>query len=52
MRNEAQAIKAYCRMCSGGSIKDVRECRVYKCPLYSFRTGNGGSSKGVENNAR
>lgn len=40
VRNPMTAIRAKCVECSGGSIKEVTECRVVGCPLYLFRTGH------------
>lgn len=35
-----QAIKAHCKACSGGSIKEVKLCPVRDCALYPYRMGH------------
>lgn len=32
-----RAIRAKCIDCSAGSMKEVRECVMLDCPLYSYR---------------
>lgn len=39
IKNPKSAIRAKCVECSGGSLKEVQECRVFKCALYPFRMG-------------
>lgn len=39
VKNPKSAIRAKCVECSGGSLKEVAECRVSKCALYPFRMG-------------
>ena len=39
VHNPKSAIRAKCVECSGGSLKEVAECRVVKCALYPFRMG-------------
>lgn len=39
IRNPMTAIRANCVECSGGSLKEVAECRVVKCALHPFRMG-------------
>jgi hypothetical protein len=39
VKNPKSAIRAKCIECSGGSYKEVQECRVTQCALYPFRTG-------------
>lgn len=39
VRNPKTAIRAKCVECSGGSLKEVSMCRVFKCALYPFRMG-------------
>lgn len=34
-----RAIRAKCLDCSGGSLTEVRECRVMYCPLRPYRSG-------------
>lgn len=37
--NPVKAIRAFCLECSGDSSAEVKNCTVYKCPLYPFRFG-------------
>ena len=37
--NPVKAIRAYCLECSNGSTAEIKDCPVYKCPLYPFRFG-------------
>ena len=39
VRNPKTAIRAKCVECSGGSLKEVAECRVTGCALHPFRMG-------------
>lgn len=39
VRNPRTAIRAKCVECSGGSLKEVNECRVITCALHPFRMG-------------
>lgn len=39
IRNPMTAIRANCVECSGGSLKEVAECKVVKCALHPFRMG-------------
>jgi hypothetical protein len=39
VRNRTTAIRAHCIECSGGSIKEVTECRITTCALHPFRLG-------------
>jgi len=34
-----KAIRANCIECSGGSLKEVRECNIINCPLWAYRMG-------------
>lgn len=36
-RSAMSAIKAKCKECSGGNVKEVDMCPIEHCPLYSFR---------------
>lgn len=45
-----QAIKAYCRDCSGGSSAEVKLCtrdgvQSKLCPLYRYRSGKTGRTR-------
>lgn len=42
-----KAIKAKCLDCSGEVKKEVRECIILDCPLYSFRLGKNPNRKGL-----
>lgn len=42
-----QAIRKNCLQCSGGSVKDVRECVIKDCPLFDFRLGTNPRRKGI-----
>lgn len=39
IRNPLTAIRAKCVECSGGSLREVSECRVKECALWSMRMG-------------
>ena len=34
-----QAIRAKCKDCCCGSLKEVRLCKIEMCPLYELRFG-------------
>lgn len=34
-----EAIRKHCVECSGGQVKEVRNCTVKKCYLYRYRMG-------------
>jgi hypothetical protein len=38
-RSPLKAIRAKCLDCSGGQVKEVRQCPITSCPLYPFRMG-------------
>jgi hypothetical protein len=42
-----KAIRAKCIDCSGGQLKEVRECIITDCPLYPFRMGTNPNRAGV-----
>jgi hypothetical protein len=42
-----KAIRKFCIDCSGGSIKEVRECIIKDCPLFDFRLGKNPRRKGI-----
>lgn len=42
-----KSIRKCCLECSGGSAKEVRECKITDCPLYSFRLGKNPNRKGI-----
>lgn len=37
--NPVKAIRAFCLECSNGSTAEVKDCPVFRCPLYPFRMG-------------
>ncbi len=37
--NPVKAIRAFCLECSNGATSEVKNCPVYKCPLFPFRMG-------------
>ena len=37
--NPVKAIRAFCMECSNGQTSEVKDCPVYKCPLFPFRIG-------------
>jgi hypothetical protein len=39
IKNPTNAIRAFCLGCSGDSPAEVKNCTVFKCPLYPFRFG-------------
>lgn len=39
VKNPRTAIRAKCVECSGGSLKEVADCRVTTCALHPFRMG-------------
>lgn len=39
IKNPKTAIRAKCVECSGGSLKEVQECKVPSCALHPFRMG-------------
>ena len=39
VRNPLTAIRAKCVECSGGSLKEVKACRVETCALWPMRLG-------------
>ena len=43
--NRTQAIRKYCIQCSGGSIKEVKECTITNCLLYEFRMGENKTNR-------
>lgn len=34
-----KAIKAFCKECFGGQVREVKRCTAIKCPLYEYRLG-------------
>lgn len=39
MPTPVKAIRKKCVDCSGGSVKEVRECELLHCSLHPFRMG-------------
>ena len=45
-----KAIRANCIDCSGGTLKEVKDCVIHDCPLYPYRMGrNPNRSKNMTN---
>jgi hypothetical protein len=44
-----KAIRKNCLECSNDSSKEVKDCTITDCPLYSFRFGHNPHRKGVGN---
>jgi len=42
-----RAIHLKCKECCSGSVKEVRICSIYDCPLYIYRGGKNPKRKGV-----
>ena len=40
-----KAIRERCLDCSGGSVKEVRECPIDNCPLHPYRFGHRPTEK-------
>lgn len=38
-RTPLKSIHLYCVDCTGGSIKELRLCPCFSCPLYAYRFG-------------
>ncbi|MBP3897147.1 MAG: hypothetical protein J6D57_04845 [Mogibacterium sp.] len=34
-----KAIRAKCVDCSGGELREIRECPMTKCPIWPYRMG-------------
>ena len=43
-----KAIRQNCIECSGGSLKDVKDCIIPDCPLYQYRMGKNSNRKGIK----
>lgn len=39
VKNPLTAIRAHCVHCSGGSLKEVSNCKIATCSLHPFRMG-------------
>lgn len=44
-----KAIRQKCKECTGGSLKDIRNCLIADCPLFQFRMGNNPKRAGIGN---
>lgn len=42
-----KAIRKNCVECSGGSLKNVRECHITDCHFYEYRLGKNFRRKGI-----
>jgi hypothetical protein len=47
-----KSIRKHCLQCSGGSVKEVRECVIHQCVLYNFRMGKNPRRKGINRKKR
>jgi hypothetical protein len=47
-----RAIRKFCLECSGGSVKEVRECIIKDCLLYDFRLGRNPRRRGINQRKR
>ena len=47
MPTPVKSIRKKCLDCSGGSVKEVRECEITDCALYPFRMGKNPNRKGI-----
>lgn len=47
-----KAIRSKCLDCSGGSEKEVRECRITSCSLHPYRMGKRPSTVARQEEAR
>ncbi len=45
-----KAIRANCIECSGGSLREVRECHITDCALWPYRMGTHPERKGMGGN--
>lgn len=34
-----KAIRAFCIDCQGETVREIKNCTAFKCPLYAFRMG-------------
>jgi hypothetical protein len=49
-KSPLKAIRDNCVDCSGGTLKEVRNCVIHNCPLYPFRMGrNPNRSRNIIN---
>jgi hypothetical protein len=42
----SKAIRKKCRECVGNHLKEIRECSVKECPLFSYRMGKRPRKRG------
>jgi hypothetical protein len=47
-----KAIRRRCIDCSGGSVHEVRNCRIQSCSLHPFRLGTGNRSRNMTDEQR
>lgn len=50
MPTPVKSIRKKCIDCSGGSLKEVRDCDIDDCPLYPFRMGKNPNRRSCKNN--
>ncbi|MEI8371856.1 MAG: hypothetical protein WCJ35_03370 [Planctomycetota bacterium] len=46
-KSPLQAVKQYCRECSGDSYTETQQCHITNCPLYQYRLGKTGRTRAV-----
>jgi hypothetical protein len=42
-----KAIKKFCYECTGGSVKERKDCSITDCPLYPYRLGTNPNRSGM-----
>jgi len=47
-----KAIRANCLECANYSTNDVKECEIWYCPLYPFRSGKSGRKSNLSENQK
>ena len=47
IQSPVKAIRAKCKECTGGFLKEIRLCQQTECPLYHFRMGRNANRKGI-----
>ena len=49
MLTPVKSIRKKCVECTGGSLKEVRECVIPDCPLFPYRMGKNPNRKPSKN---
>ena len=47
IKTPIKSIRAKCIECTGGSLKEIRECLQTGCPLHPYRMGKNPNRKGI-----